>query len=328
MDQLDTRQLLQSVTRMVEKPDVRALELSLVATLSKIIKSLSIRLCQLQRDPENPEQRVLICSETQKRMPLESTPGFQECLQSERKVVVIEKDHVLAIHPIMVRSGMVGFLAIASEKEDEHDQEIVSILLDFYKNYASLLYDNERDTLTGFLNRNSFYEKVLQLIGFQRGGARIADANGGSCIAVIDIDNFKSVNDEYGQLVGDETLILFARAMAESFRGADLLFRVGEEFVVVLKDVNQARAAMVLDRLRHSIEARDFPQLGRLTVSIGASLVTAGDLPMNIVDRAKKALAYAKSNGRNQVRFYEDLAGEGKVSVTQRPMHVEFFVNP
>lgn len=325
MEQLDTRQLLQSITGLAEKSDVRALELSLIATLSKIIKAKSIKLCQLHQDFDIPERRVLVCAETQKRIPLDSEPGYAECLQTERKVVVPEDDHVVVIHPIRTRNGLVGFLCVECKEEDRGDQDIISTLLDFYKNYVSLLHDTERDVLTGLLNRRSFHEKVLQAIGAQGSPARRSDAGSGCCLAVIDIDRFKNVNDQYGHLVGDETLILLARTMADWFRGADLLFRMGEEFVVVLKDVDKARASMVLERLCREIEARRFPQLGQLTASIGASLLGADDLPMAIVDRANKALAYAKANGRNQVRFYEDLVAEGKLAAMQRETQVEIF---
>src|SRR5581483_4970662 len=127
MDQLDIREVLQSVTRLVEKPDVRALELSLIATLSKIIKARSIRLCQLQQDPDLPERQVLVCSETQRRVPLASMPGLSECLETGHKVVIPEGDHVLVTHPVMVRSELVGFLVVECQKADGRDQEIISI---------------------------------------------------------------------------------------------------------------------------------------------------------------------------------------------------------
>lgn len=323
MDRSYARQLLQSVTRLVEKPDIRALELSLIATLEKITKASSIRLCQLHFDPSSPGERLLVYSDPHEAIPLQRAPAFAECLQTEQRVVIYKEAHVVTIHPIKVRSGLVGFLVIESESEDAHDQEIVSILLDFYKNYASLLQDAERDVLTGLLNRKSFYEKVLQVIGAQR---NVAPGAPGYCLAVIDIDYFKKVNNEYGHLVGDETLILFARMLVDAFRGGDLLFRMGgEQFVVLLKDVTAAGAMAVLDRLRGSIAERDFPQLGRLTTSIGASMITASDLPMNIIDRADRALYHAKTNGRNRVYFFEDLLAQGKVSVMQRQTDIELF---
>lgn len=326
MDQLDARQLLQSVTRLVEKPDIKALELSLIATLSKIIKASSIRLCQLHLDPAAPQRQLLVYADPYEAAPLESAPAFRECLETERKVVVRKSTRVIVIHPIKVRSGIVGFLVVECEKEDAQDQDIVSILLDFYKNYASLLLDTERDVLTGLLNRKSFYEKVLQLIGSYRKATPNA-AGRAVCLAVIDIDKFTQVNDQYGHLVGDETLILLARTMLDVFRGGDLLFRMGgEEFVVVLKEIDMGRASAVLERLRQVIEERVFPQVGRLTASIGASLLVADDLPMNLIDRAHKALYYAKANGRNQVRFYENLVSEGKLSALQkRHTDIELF---
>lgn len=326
MNQLDARQLLQSVTRLVEKPDIKALELSLIATLSKIVKATSIRLCQLHLDPDAPQRHLLVYADPYEAAPIESAPAFRECLETERKVVVRKNERVIVIHPIKIRSGIVGFLVVECEKEDPHDQDIVSILLDFYKNYASLLLDTERDVLTGLLNRKSFYEKVLQLIGAHR-KAQSSDGGSRVCLAVIDVDRFTQVNDQYGHLVGDETLILLARAMLDVFRGGDLLFRMGgEEFVVVLKDTDTGRASAMLDRLRRVIDERMFPQVGRLTASIGASFLAPDDLPMNLIDRAHKALYYAKTNGRNQVHFYEDLVAEGKLSAIQkRQTDIELF---
>jgi diguanylate cyclase (GGDEF)-like protein len=326
MNPCDTRQLLLSVTRLVEKPDIRALELSLVATLSKIIKAESIKLCQLQSDPDSESDRLLTYSNPYQQVQLSTQPAFAECLQTERRVATMHDGRTQVIHPIKVRDDIVGFLVIDCATYDSHDQDVVSILLDFYKNYASLLYDAERDVLTGLLNRKSFYERVLQLIGAQRDQASGEAAPKGAILAVVDIDFFKRINDTYGHLVGDETLILFARAMVETFRGGDLLFRMGgEEFVVILKEIDGASALAVLDRFRQAISQREFPQLGKLTVSIGASTLLAGDLPTNTMDRADKALYYAKENGRNQVCLYEQLTAENKLNVVQRETDIELF---
>jgi diguanylate cyclase (GGDEF)-like protein len=323
MDKLDKRQLLQSVTRLVEKPDIRALELSLIATLGKLVKAASVRLCQLHRDPDSPDQRMLVYSDPYERVAFESAPAFVECFNTQQKVVVPRDGRVLVIYPIKARREIVGFLTLDCENDDAHDHDVVSILLEFYNNYASLLYDNERDVLTGLLNRKSFYDKVLQVIGPLRD---TPDKAAGACLAVIDIDHFKRINDKYGHLVGDETLILFARAMVEAFRGGDLLFRMGgEEFVVVLKEVDIASSWVVLERLRHTIEQIDFPQLGQLTVSIGVSEVLGTDLPMNTMDRADKALYYAKESGRNRVYAFENLVAEGKLSVVERKTDIELF---
>ena len=337
MTQLDNRQLLESVTRLVEKPDIKALEMSLIATLGEIIDATSIRFHRIQENPEVPGQKLVIhasssdggpVSESHETVVLDSVPAFADCLRSGRKIVVpaTAGAGVRVIHPTMTNHGVVGFLVIECEKDDRKEQEIVSILLSFYKNYASLLHDTQRDELTGLLNRKTFDEKVLQIITAQRSKPTAGDARGGACLALVDIDHFKSVNDRFGHLYGDEILLLFSRAMVETFRGADLLFRVGgEEFVIVLKDVDLERALFVLERFRRTIEEKPFPQVGKITASIGASVINANDLSTSIVDRADKALYYAKSNGRNQVHAYENLIAAGKLADTKHDSEAELF---
>jgi diguanylate cyclase (GGDEF)-like protein len=176
------------------------------------------------------------------------------------------------------------------------------------------------------LNRKTFDEKVLQIIAAQRSNDTGAATPRGACLAVVDIDHFKSVNDRFGHLYGDEILLLFSQAMMETFRGADLLFRVGgEEFVIVLKDVDLERALFVLERFRRTIEEKSFPQVGTITASIGASAITANDLSTSIIDRADKALYYAKSNGRNQVHAYENLVAAGKLTDAKHDSTAELF---
>jgi diguanylate cyclase (GGDEF)-like protein len=337
MAQLDSRQLLQSVTKLIEKPDVRAFELSLVATLNELISAGSIKFCQIHDNPEVAGQKLVAFispnetgsdQESQDTVLLESDKAFLECIKTERKVVVTNASGpgLRIIHPIKRRNSVVGFLVVECENDDPKDQEIVSILLGFYKNYVSLLHDSQRDELTGLLNRKTFDDKVMQIVASQSSDQKAKEGPGGYCLAVLDIDHFKQVNDKFGHLYGDEVLLLFARAMVEAFRGADLLFRTGgEEFVVVLKDVDLSRALTVLERFRKTIENNNIPQVGIITTSIGASMICANDLPATLIDRADRALYYAKNNGRNQTCAYEDLIAQGKINLVQEKNDVELF---
>ncbi len=337
MAQLDSRKLLQSVAKLIEKPDVRAFELSLIATLNELISANSIRFCQLHQNPGVPDQKLVVYStgneavsegEAYEAVLLESDKALVECLQTQRRIVATfgSKPGVRVIHPIKDVGGVIGFLVLECEREDAKDQETVAILLEFYKNYVSLLNDSQRDKLTGLLNRKTFDDKVLQIIASQRSAKRADDGRGGYCLAVLDIDHFKRVNDKFGHLYGDEVLLLFAQAMVEAFRGGDLLFRIGgEEFVVILKDVDLIRALAVLQRFRETVEAAHFPQVGKITVSIGASLIAASDLPATAIDRADQALYYAKNNGRNQIGVYETLIAQGKLTISQDKSDTELF---
>lgn len=92
-----------------------------------------------------------------------------------------------------------------------------------------------------------------------------------------------------------------------------------------LKDVDLKRALSVLERFRQIIEEYAFPQVGKITTSAGCSLVKGSDLPSSVLDRADKALYFAKNNGRNQIRAYENLITEGKLDATADTSDVELF---
>lgn len=175
-------------------------------------------------------------------------------------------------------------------------------VVDIYGNLIKLMDSRERDALTGLLNRQTFGTL------FDLAAERHVDSHQALALAMLDIDHFKRVNDSFGHLYGDEVLIHFARLMERSFRYTDDLFRFGgEEFVVLLSDVDAATAAAALDRFRHVVEGYEFPGVGRVTVSIG--FVTGDDhvLPTTLVDRADQALYFAKQHGRNQVVDHADI---------------------
>ena len=114
--------------------------------------------------------------------------------------------------------------------------------------------------------------------------------------------------------------------MNETFRDYDLLFRVGgEEFVVVLRNVNAERAAAILERFRRVVETHYFPQVGQVTASIGVTLLAPNDLPVTVMDRADKALYHAKGSGRNRVAFFEHLVATGQLENNGAESDIKLF---
>ncbi len=136
-------------------------------------------------------------------------------------------------------------------------------------------------------------------------------------LAVVDIDHFKLVNDRFGHLYGDEVLILVANILRSSFRSHDRIFRFGgEEFVVLLRSTSLSTAHKVFNRFRKNVEDYYFPQVGQVTVSVGFVSTEQGS-PVEILGQADQALYFAKENGRNQVRYYDDLVAEGHLQSKQ-----------
>ena len=133
------------------------------------------------------------------------------------------------------------------------------------------------------------------------------------------------MNDQHGHLIGDEVLLLVAQLMRSSFRHGDRIYRFGgEEFVVLLRCPNPDSAGRAFDRLRQRIEQHDFPQLGRLTVSIGHTGIEADDTPGAAFERADRAVYHAKQTGRNRTVAFTDLAPQPATKTAPRG-ELEFF---
>jgi diguanylate cyclase (GGDEF)-like protein len=132
---------------------------------------------------------------------------------------------------------------------------------------------------------------------------------------MLDIDNFKDINDTYGHLYGDEVLTIIAKLMNDSFREYDLLFRYGgEEFSVVLMDIDDEICKQVLNRFRLKVENYDYPKPDKVTISLGYTNFNRELTVGQLIDQADRALYFSKENGRNATHKYQDLVKQKSIS--------------
>jgi len=207
-------------------------------------------------------------------------------------------------------------------------------ILSVYRNYQNILDYSERDSLTGLLNRKTFDEKFSRLLSTAMPDGTPQDQEErrhkhgdgiGHWLAVVDIDHFKKVNDQFGHLYGDEVLILVANLLRSSFRAQDRVFRFGgEEFVVLLRSTTLEDARKIFERFRRNVEKHEFPQVGKVTVSLGFASIST-ESPVMILGHADQALYYAKANGRNRVCYYDELVKSGELHSEVSNDTVEFF---
>lgn len=201
---------------------------------------------------------------------------------------------------------------------------LIELCLQMFHHYASLIIENERDALTGLLNRKTFDQCVSKiLLNDYKPEFRFPLHH---YLVIFDIDFFKRINDSYGHLIGDEVLLLLSRLMQETFRDGDLLFRFGgEEFVGLFSCAEEADIVLLLDRFKDSLASYRFPQVGQMTISIGCAEMRQNMLPNTILERADEALYYAKEHGRNQIRYYETLLSQGLLQATEIRSDIELF---
>lgn len=158
------------------------------------------------------------------------------------------------------------------------------------------------DPLTGLGNRKYFD----RMIGMAVQGA-LASGEPLSLL-LLDIDHFKSFNDSYGHLTGDQVLRLVGLSLKQTIKGQDITARYGgEEFAVVLPNTALRQALTVADHIRRAVMAKELKKkstgeiLGRVTVSVGVAMLKQDDDTDTLIDRADACLYAAKRNGRNRV---------------------------
>jgi diguanylate cyclase (GGDEF)-like protein len=260
-------------------------------------------------------------------------PARLEAFTRQTMVQVDGKVH-RTLFPVATDRETLGVMEVESDAVlDERDQRLVLSILRIYRNFQGLLDYSERDTLTGLLNRKTFDESFIKAAAdpntAQPGepeGRRSGQARCSYWLGVIDIDHFKRVNDNHGHLMGDEVLLLLSRLMRSSFRFHDRLYRFGgEEFVVLMRCAGGDAAALAFERMRSKVENYPFPQVGRVTVSIGLTELRPGDSPSGAFERADKAVYWAKGHGRNQIRNHAELVASGHLVDEAKVGDVELF---
>ena len=156
------------------------------------------------------------------------------------------------------------------------------------------------DDLTGLRNRRHAQVRLEEEIHRARRHGRPF------CLALADLDHFKSINDNYSHAAGDEALRRVAEAFQQEIRGEDMVARFGgEEFIFIFTETGLADAQQVCERLRKAvsrIKLNDYSRQLTLSMSVGLAEY-AGDAPSELLNRADRALYAAKDAGRDRVQL-------------------------
>ena len=150
------------------------------------------------------------------------------------------------------------------------------------------------DNLTGVYKKTYFNKQLDEMIKNKKEGI----------VVVIDIDDFKKVNDTYGHLVGDDVLKEFATLIKNNIRGDDIFARWGgEEFLLLLQGTTEKNAMVKIEELRKVVDNHTFSSIGNLTSSFGIAKKEESDDIYALLQRGDKALYEAKRSGKNKVIF-------------------------
>ncbi|KAA0985796.1 diguanylate cyclase [Pseudomonas sp. ANT_J28] len=237
----------------------------------------------------------------------EQVDGLQSSMQEAANLDDLK--HVLENH----LEGLLGTMDQHQKQRDEREQEVAVRLHALAERVAHMeqealgyrehLEEQRQkaliDPLTGLPNRAAWSERLDHEINqWQQHGNTLL-------LAMLDLDHFKRINDNYGHLAGDKVLKIIASVLHKRLRGTDFIARFGgEEFVLLMPDTVPAAGAKLLEKLRASIEACPFHFKGEpvtITISMGLTAFKPGEHSDLVLKRADQALYRAKHAGRNQV---------------------------
>ncbi|QFI37332.1 GGDEF domain-containing protein [Moritella marina ATCC 15381] len=299
---------------LTESEDEAKLDLTLFASMQAILATSRIAVFSVKKALKE-QSAALICDNLScLDFSSQDIDNLYQKLQDNKIHISESLAERVSYIPICHGESVIGFVVAAHELGDIASTKQLNTainVLHIYANQQHILFKNRLDPLTELLNRQTFNNKMMEVItGHDHNERRDQiDEHCAWYLAMLDIDNFKKVNDQFGHVIGDEVLILMAGLMKCNFRSEDYIFRYGgEEFSVLFKCADESTAEHILERLRETIAGYNFPQAKSMTMSIGFTELKSCTLIPKLVQQADLALYHSKESGRNSVTNFKIIA--------------------
>lgn len=329
--------VINNIVNLTSQRDTNLLALSLFISVAEIVKASTLSILHIS-NREKPTSLIKFKNKS--------------CIKKSQNIAVEDKllqafkyikENSLTEHLIEGPSNYQYIKLLQDERRGHQfllidlsnklsDEQLYSLAgtIKIYKNFVDLLIESQTDELTGLANRKTFDSSISQFFVNNTPTAKYIEHDRRSkesmkntsqqlhWIAVIDIDDFKRINDDFGHLYGDEILIHLSQIIRKNFRVDDLQFRFGgEEFVILLKSPSKEQIFKILNRFREEVANYDFPNVGQVTVSIGATEFVKGIFHVTLIDYADQALYYSKKKGKNCLTFFEDMLESGASALSK-----------
>lgn len=339
----NTPRFIDKLANMTAIQDLELLEFSLLKTLEEFLHIREILIIKFDRKGQANYQLRLSREKYEIiwegiEIPEDIDNGIEIVRRTEKPFTrtLTNKDVLTIWHLVNEKSQETVLITKTDRDISDIDTYMINGLLKIYRNFYMVVSESQKDQLTGLANRRTF-DDIINKIYVVRPLAtddvpveRRVVTSGTKDIfwlGMADLDNFKRINDTWGHLYGDEVLLLTSQLMQRHFRENDYLFRFGgEEFIIILRAPDEDVAFLAFERFRKAIEEFSFPQVGQVTISIGATRMDPTIFISTLLDNADRAMYFAKQNGRNQVRIFEKLVRE-KLLETNQPVagEIELF---
>ena len=217
--------------------------------------------------------------------------------KSDLCIIALSSNEDEDINALFLKQGANDYINKPFSKEEFSCR--VNNSIEALENIQTVTNHANRDFLTGLYNRRYFFKSMDEYINEEDG------LHEQFAVGMLDIDNFKKINDAYGHDFGDKVIVHLADVLMSNTNYRDIVSRFGgEEFCIVLKNINRFSAVEIFDRLRKDVESSviytDKKEAIQFTVSIGVALYSEDGLE-EVINQADMMLYNAKNAGKNQV---------------------------
>jgi diguanylate cyclase (GGDEF)-like protein len=246
----------------------------------------------------NPDIKIVL---TDYNMPvmngLELTKNIRKMYsKNELSIIAISSDHAGETSALFLKNGATDYIHKPFSKEEFSCR--LNNAIEALENILTITHNANRDFLTGLYNRRYFFDNMLKYF-------TTAKSMGENfCIGMIDIDNFKSINDTYGHDTGDDVIVYLSEILTRNTDTKDIVARFGgEEFCIVFKDIPPDIAIQRCETIRTKAAKSNITDYHiTFTVSIGLTLVM-GDNLNEMINSADMLLYKAKNSGKNRLEI-------------------------
>lgn len=194
-------------------------------------------------------------------------------------------------------------------KKDFEPNELIATIkssIHLYEHISEIAYQANYDKLTGLYNRHSFWRFFEQEFAEAERYGKIFS------LCMLDLDDFKQINDSYGHMMGDVVLSESSKTLLAKLRNSDIAGRFGgEEFIIIYTETDETHAKLGAERIRTGIKKLKFEFIDKqITVSIGITQFTPDKHKTieTLVIEADNALYYSKKHGKNRITLYSEIA--------------------
>lgn len=322
----DMEVILDSVVHLTEHRQLDSLTASLISTVKQFIAPIDVQILDTSLSDDGREEVIFPEHLLNDSGGLkQSLACFAHCVSTRQIYYYRDTIPAQVAIPIVLNNCIVKVLWVKNTSLSDQNVNLLNGFAKVYENFLGIVIECETDALTGLLNRKAFEARLKLASETSLQNTELDGLSLCYWVCIFDIDKFKSINDTFGHLYGDEILLDLVTVMRKIFSERDEMFRFGgDEFVLLIAPDTKQRVRAKCERFCNELSEFHDDNI-QVTLSMGMTEVLPGEQACSLLNMADQALYYAKENGRNRIEIYQELLSQQLISLKKFEDDIEIF---